>query len=56
MDIRKKRMIRTCKEWMLILQMQRRYYNYFLLESLQFLYQENDQSRWQKVRVKSFLL
>ena len=25
--------------------------NNFLLESLQFLYQENDQSRWQKVRV-----
>ena len=27
MDIRKKRMIGTCKEWMLILQIQRRYYN-----------------------------
>ena len=23
----------------------------FLLESLQFLYQENDQSQWQKIRV-----
>ena len=27
MDIRNKRIIRTCKEWMLILQIQRRYYN-----------------------------